>query len=155
MTFSWEDAIRLLDADAPRAHVRFARHLVPHPLDAQFHQGLGVPVGQRADFFKPLPDGRGLHVQDFDEHYEAHLDSTEAGCDDLVRAVGSGPALAAVVGLTAIGGLTGLLLGRSKEATVVGALIGAAVGGATALAVDLDVMVPLTPSSSSATRERR
>jgi hypothetical protein len=116
MTLRWTDVAAALDAEPKGTRVRLARALVPHPLDGGLVRALALPVGQRADF-RLRVGGRMLLVQDFGSHYEAFLDDREGDDPPLP----GGPLTA---GATA-GALLALLIGGTREATLVGALLGA------------------------------
>lgn len=54
---------------------------IPHPLHAGAVEHVGLPRGQSADYRWKLRDCRGLHVQDFGDHWEAHIDLVDPRCD--------------------------------------------------------------------------
>ena len=118
MTWSWTDVAARLAAEPDGTRLRVARPLVQHPLDGGMTRALDLPVGQRADFRLAL-GARSLCVQDFGSHYEAFLDG---GAEAAVAPEGVLAAGAAA------GALLALLLGGTREATLVGALLGAALG---------------------------
>jgi hypothetical protein len=103
MTWTWSDVQSRLAAEPDGTRLRLPRSQVEHPLDGGLVRAVDLPVGQRADF-RTAAGERTLCVQDFGSHYEA---------DD--------PAAAA-------GALFALLLAGTREATLVGALLGAALG---------------------------
>jgi len=108
---SWTEVAARLADEPEGTRLRLARPLVEHPLDGGLHRALDLPVGQRADFRLGA-----LCVQDFGSHYEAFL-FPKAGRD----AAPLSPSVAA-------GALLALLLAGTREATLVGALLGAALG---------------------------
>ena len=114
MTLSWNDIGDRLAGEPDGTRLRLARPLVPHPLDAGLERGVDLPVGQRADF-RLACGARTLCVQDFGTHYEAFFAPAQA----------SEPPRDAAA---AAGALVALLLTGQREATLVGALLGAAVG---------------------------
>jgi len=150
MTYGWDQVIAMLAAKPAGTRIRFEPHMVAHPLDAGFRRSIGLPAGQRSDFRLTLPDCRGLHVQDFGTHYEAHLDRTDPECDALLH-LQKDAAGAYVAGATALGALFGLLIGKRPEAVLVGALIGGVVGGISAVAAE-QAAQPQPPSSERARR---
>jgi hypothetical protein len=113
---SWHDIRARLGAEPEGTRLRLARHLCPHPLDGGLRRGLDLPVGQRADF--RLDGARPLCVQDLGSHYEAWLEPAAASAP--------APAAAAPVPGAAAGALVALLLAGTREAVLVGALLGAA-----------------------------
>jgi hypothetical protein len=44
--------------------------------DLGYRRSWGTPKGQRADYRKPLEDGRGLHVRAYQGHMTVHWDRT-------------------------------------------------------------------------------
>ena len=113
----WTDVAARLAAEPDGTRLRLARPLVQHPLDGGLARAVDLPVGQRADFRLAL-GARALRVQDFGSHYEAFLDGGTA------VAVAGGPVSAAA----SAGALVALILGGTREATLVGAVLGAALG---------------------------
>jgi hypothetical protein len=99
--FRWADVADRLAVEPDGTRFRCARHLAEHPRDAGLQPSIALPVGQRADF--RLGD---LHVQDFGTHYEARVVS-HAECMPL-------------------GAALGLLVGRTREAALVGLFLAAA-----------------------------
>lgn len=133
--YAWREIASCLAGEPPGAKVRVEKHMVEHPKDAGLRPGIGLPVGQTADFRLRLPDCRGLHVQDFGTHYEAHIDQTDPACDAIRHLVEDAPGTF-IVGSALIGGLIGLMLGRSGNAFAAGLLLGAGAGGLTAAAAN-------------------
>lgn len=128
---SWEQVLDLLQQESPGTILRLPKHWVPHPEDAGAIRSLGLPFGQSADFRWRLGDCTGLHVRDFQGFYEAHLDEVHPACGFVEHLRQDAPH-AYVAGMAALGALSGLLLGRSKESTLVGAGLGALIGALTA-----------------------
>jgi hypothetical protein len=110
---AWTEIAARLAGEPGGTRLRLARPLVQHPLDGGLRRALDMPVGQRADFRLG-----SLCVQDFGSHYEAFLMA-----DAPVEAAPLTPGAAA-------GALVALLLAGTREATLVGALLGAALGHA-------------------------
>lgn len=119
MNLRWLDIATGLRAHPRGTRLRLARRLVPHPLDGGLDRGIALPVGQRADFRLRLDD-QTLCVQDFGSHYEAFLDGHE-GSEAAAAADALGAGAAA-------GALLALLVGGTREAALIGALLGAALG---------------------------
>jgi hypothetical protein len=117
-----------LASEPSGTRLRLEKHLAEHPTDGGLRPSVGLPVGQTADFRLRLPDCRGLHVQDFGTHYEAHIDQTDPQCD-LVAHLRDDAPVTLVVSSALIGGLLGLLVGASKEAFAAGLVLGAGLGG--------------------------
>lgn len=125
--WTWEEVAERLCQEHQGSMVRLPKHLAQHPRDGGMRASIGLPVGQSADFRLALHNRRGLHVQEFSGHYEAHLDSLDSTCTAMVhlqREARRGVATSAV-----LGGLVGGLLGRSRSAFAIGLLVGAGLGG--------------------------
>jgi len=71
-----------------------------HLVDLGYRRSLGTPKGQRADYRKPLDDGRGLHVREYEDHMRVHWDRTAPSVDRVVHLVDDAR------GVTLTGGLT-------------------------------------------------
>jgi hypothetical protein len=115
----------------PKTFLRFRKRDLPHPKEAGAKVSLGIPRGQITDYrFPPGHDCRGVHVQEFDGYWEAHIDEVHPACDLVehlrVDAPGGWVAVGALVG-----GLVGLAIGRSKGAFAAGACLGLLLSGAT------------------------
>jgi len=91
-----------------RYHVdlRIAKDAVSHPSSAGLVCHTGDPRGQRADYRRPLPDGRGIHVKEFADRYEVHWDKVDPTEDFL------GHVLADAPHWLLFGGLLGVKLAR-------------------------------------------
>jgi hypothetical protein len=57
-----------------KLHVR--RDEVPHPRDAGLYRSVGLARKCR-HYRHVLPDGRGLHVHEYDDHYRVHWDAVD------------------------------------------------------------------------------
>jgi hypothetical protein len=59
-------------------HARYLvpREAVPHPEDAGFYRSIGL-ASAAAHYRLPLPDGRGLHVHEFLDHFRVHWDRVD------------------------------------------------------------------------------
>ncbi|TQF14919.1 hypothetical protein FJV41_16150 [Myxococcus llanfairpwllgwyngyllgogerychwyrndrobwllllantysiliogogogochensis] len=90
---------------------------------------LGFPVGQRADYRLDYGGEQLLYIQDFGTHLEARLEQRRP---PVARAVtetsAEAPDVDAVLGAAAVGGLIGLLFGRSSSSVVTGLVLGAVAG---------------------------
>jgi len=98
----WADVLAELRQRPPRTVIRVSRGLIAHPKAAGAARSVGVPRGQRfgGDWRWRLPDCSGLHVQDFGDHWEAHIDQVAPSCDlgGHLRADAPGVVVAMVVG---------------------------------------------------------
>jgi hypothetical protein len=131
VVFSWNAIAAALASRGPGARVRIEKFRVEHPRDGGLAPSLGLPVGQRADWRLPSPGCGPLHVREYDGHYVAHLGRANPNCDPIGHLASDAPQVMSGV---AFGALLGLLLGRSKEATLAGAALGGLMGLAAAQA---------------------
>ncbi len=127
MNAAWRRVLQQLETCPRGTFLRVPRSSVLHPLDAGFQYSIGLPRGQSADFRLTLPDCRGLHVQDFGTHYEAHVDVVDPACDLGEHLFEDAPG-ALVASAAGLGGLAGLAVGRDGSAALVGVLVGGALG---------------------------
>lgn len=74
--FWWD---RVVDAmlDRPELDVvSLPKYRVNHPIWEGFERGWGWPkIGLSANYRKQAPDGRGVHVREFEREYELHIDT--------------------------------------------------------------------------------
>jgi len=130
--FWWLQVFAQVEQHPPRTPVRIEKAGLPHPRDAGARVSVGIPRGQIADFrFPPDHRCRGLHVQDFGDHWQVHVDEVHPACDVLDHLRVDAPG-GWVSGGAVVGGIVGLLLGRSKGAMLAGAGIGALLAASTA-----------------------
>jgi len=128
----WGAVRREVASHPPRTLVAYPKRSLPHPRDAGARVSAGIPRGQIEDYrFPPEDDCGGLHVQEFDDRWEAHIDGVHPACDavDHLRVDAPGAWVAAG---GALGAAVGILLGRSKAAALAGAGIGALLAALTA-----------------------
>lgn len=50
---------------------------VTNPLDWEFTVGGGKSVGQMSNYRVGLPDGRGIHVKEYEDRYQVHWDKVD------------------------------------------------------------------------------
>jgi hypothetical protein len=62
--------------DVPRGHV-------PHPQEAGLYRSVGL-ARRCVHYRHAMPDGRGLHVHEFPDHYRVHWDAVDPSVS-LVR----------------------------------------------------------------------
>ncbi|MDQ2646241.1 MAG: hypothetical protein M3020_20675 [Myxococcota bacterium] len=82
-----------------------------------------MPEGQRADYRLVLRDGAGLHVKDFGEHYEAHIDEFHPDVNMAEHWRKDAPSVFVAAGV-ALGAIVGRGVGTSKDSTLLGAALG-------------------------------
>ena len=57
--------------------LRVPRDAVPHPAEAGLYRSVGLNRRCTAHYRHALPDGRGLHVHEFADHYHVHWDAVD------------------------------------------------------------------------------
>lgn len=129
-TTTWAAVLAQLKAQPVGTVLRIPKHLLRHPTTAGADVSVGLPVGQSADFRWRLWDCSGMHARDFGTYYEVHIDRVDPSCDCVEHLRQDAPG-AYVAGAAALGGLLGILFGRSREAVLAGAGLGALVGALT------------------------
>ena len=67
-----EQVLRLPMHEAVELDHQAARH----PRQAGFRRSIGLDLRARGHYRRRLPDGRGLHVLEFRDHYRIHWDAT-------------------------------------------------------------------------------
>lgn len=130
---TWDEVLAELEHLRPRTNVELCRCRLPHPRDAGLRKALGKPRrGAVAQWRQVLPDGRGLHVIEYSDRYEAHLDEHDPRAalgqhlrrdapDVLVRGAQLFGALLAGVGAAAIAGPAVALAAAPVASVVAGA----------------------------------
>lgn len=125
----WMDVRLMLEREPAGAWIRLARASIVHPSMEGAVRSRGWPRGQVADWrFPPTPVCRGLHVHEYADRWEAHLDRVHPDCDPLGHLQHDAPQIL-VGGGALVGGLLGLLLaGRRGRGLAAGTTAGALVG---------------------------
>ena len=116
MILTWNEVAARLAAEPAGTLLRVVRHRAENPRDAGLVQALAAPVGQRADYRL----GR-LFVQDFGSYYDAFLAPRPCGMN--FHSAAAVPAESALPPALALGALLGLALSRTREGTLLGALL--------------------------------
>lgn len=71
---SWDSVASFLDQN-PGESVDINKSDLPAPKTEGASRSMGLPKGQTSDWrFPSRQDGSGLHVQEFDQHWSAHID---------------------------------------------------------------------------------
>jgi len=125
---SWAEVEEQLASRPLGTILTIPRTAIEAPSVAGATVAVGLPRGElRGWRFPPTVTCRGLHVHEFAEHYEAHLDAVHPACDLLAHARADAPELL-VLGL--VGAALGLLAagGRRSGRGLVGAGLGALTG---------------------------
>lgn len=124
---TWNNVVAELAGRPPQTRLLLAKGVLPHPKAAGMRPSAGLPEGQIADYRHRFTDGSGLHVQDFGDHYEAHLDKVHPETDFLQHLREDAPGVL-VGGAAAAGATAGGLIGGTWKAALVGAAIAGIVG---------------------------
>lgn len=101
--------------DPAKKSIRFQKRTGDNPHEYGFRRSSGWPRGQSADWRLALPDGSGLHLQDFGTYWETHWDRCDPS-NGIARHVLKDMPLTAV----AAGAFFGWVLGRGKEGAFAG-----------------------------------
>lgn len=115
---SWDDVADLIDKDGGTVEINKAD--LPPPREAGAARSVGLPKGQDLDWrFPPRPDGSGLHVQEFSDHYSAHIDRVHPTVSVLNHLAADAPKLhtALMVGSAAWLAWRAAKLARKAKAT--------------------------------------
>lgn len=80
---------------------------IPHHTEEElqemgFTRDVGAPKGQDADYRKPLPDGRGLHVRAYGDRMTVHWDHVDPSVSKLGHLVKDTPWLVAGVAVVSM-----------------------------------------------------
>jgi hypothetical protein len=129
----WADVYRELRERGRGAELVIDKALLAPPASegARASMGLGPGAHWR---FAPDDDGRGMHVRETADTYEAHLDRVHPECSVLAHLRADAPAVLILSG-TSAGAALGAIAGGSGR----GALIGGALGFAATLLVSTRV----------------
>ena len=128
---NWNEIFSVLEGQDKGAVLRVPKWQLAHPTDEGARESIGMPEGQKGDYRFKLQDSRCLHVKVFDDHYEAHIDRVDPAhnwLEHLREDLPRGYVAASGGTGTAIGAIVGLIVGKKKEAMLVGGLIGGFLG---------------------------
>lgn len=103
---SWER--RVLETLPAHKEVVIPRFGEGHLLARGYRTSVGEPNGQKEDYRRRLPDGRGLHVKDYGERMTLHWDKVDPSHSAVQHLVRDAPLLVA----------GGLLLGAAGAAAL-------------------------------------
>jgi hypothetical protein len=116
---TWADVRRQIE---PGQFVVVPRSAIAHPRDVGALEATGAPRGQSSDWrFPPAPDCTGLHVEEFGELWEAHVDAVHPKCSGIDHLRHDAPQL-----WVSAGTIGGALLGLLADRPVLGAFTGGA-----------------------------
>lgn len=119
---TWMD-VHAYAQSAQRSVVRVERRDAEHPRNAGARLTTTWPVGQLADYAIEIPDEAPLSIREFNDHFEAFVNTVDLGTQ-LVRALENNPDATMLLG----GALVGSALGSSITNKREGALLGAGLG---------------------------
>ena len=80
---SWRAIVNAVLKLPKGVNVSISKRGLPHPRDCGFVRTLGSPKGQRADWELILPDGRRVHVLEFEDTYLIHWDEVSPLVDPI------------------------------------------------------------------------
>jgi hypothetical protein len=122
---AWEELRARLAANDPLAGVSIPRRMgFPHPRDAGGRMTATWPAGQTADYCIEGPPGQpGLAVREFDDHFEAFLDTVRI-TTHAVEAAKREPEKALYIGAAMVGGAIGASMSNKREGVLLGAGLG-------------------------------
>lgn len=111
---TWNNVIpRVLKLPVHR-DMAVAKSSILYPIKEGFMRSVGDFRGQIADFRRPMPDGKSIHVQEFAEHFLVHWDWRDPSLDPVGHLVQDAPhilLLCSLVGVVVLG----LVLGFGGE----------------------------------------
>lgn len=120
-SLSWPKIFRLVQEHPAHTDVILPKDGLPHPKRAGLAKKAGVPHGQLADYRKTLPNGRSIHIREYQSYYKVHWDNHDPGTDLVGHLVHDAPEW----WFSLIGAVIG---SRVAEDKMEGAFVGAAVG---------------------------
>ncbi|AEA46346.1 hypothetical protein [Archaeoglobus veneficus] len=127
---SWGEVVsRVLRMDA-HVDIVIPKHIVPNPIVAGFIETVGENQGQMKDYELTLPDGRRIHVREYEHCYKVHWDKVSPLVNPVEHLRRDAPDWWKVL-LALLGGGIGLL-SRGVGGAVLWAMLGYFVGKATA-----------------------
>jgi hypothetical protein len=66
---------------------------LPHPNYLGINIRRGLPAGQWADYGIELPDGRGIHIKEYEDHYKVHWDRVAPSRSKIGHMIADAPYL--------------------------------------------------------------
>ncbi len=142
---TWAEVVMVLAAGEPGMEIALPLDELELPTDAGMTRSVGLPKGQLKDWrSETMPDGSGLHVLEFVDHYEVHIDRVDPHANlpghvvqDVVPAMGRSVVPLFIAASTAVGVAGGAAVGKNFEQPVIGAGVGGAMGLITGVALGL------------------
>lgn len=90
---SWER--RVLETMPAHQEVVIPRFSEAHLLAKGYRTSMGEPHGQREDYRRKLPDGRGLHVKDYEDRMTIHWDKVDPSVSRIRHLIYDAPEITA------------------------------------------------------------
>ncbi len=75
---AWKSVLEIVLSTKAHTDISISKLDVPHPLASGFVKHFGDLAGQNGDYRLPLPDGKELHVKEYDKDFKAHWDMESA-----------------------------------------------------------------------------
>jgi len=121
---NWKSVVDTLSDHPYRTDFVVSRYDVVHPSRVHgFERSSGFPKGQFTDWRYTFPNCLDLHVREFSDRYEVHLDEVAPSCDVVEHVRVDAPEVYA-----AMGAGFGAALGAASGKGLGGSLFGAALG---------------------------
>ena len=76
-TTAWNAVALAVMALPKHGKLRVPRDTVPHPAAAGLYRSTGLNRQCLGHYRHALPDGRGLHVHEYEDHYHVHWDAVD------------------------------------------------------------------------------
>jgi len=105
--YSWRDAVRNVLNLPKHKDLKVMKWFLTHPVKAGFKEAIGEPLGQKTDYRLTLPDGRSIHVREYDYYYLMHWDERDPTVDPVGHLVKDAPHWLVILGLIVLGILGG------------------------------------------------
>lgn len=114
METAWQHHIWQALRQPAGKNIRIEKRGLPPPAASGFYRSTGLPKGQLLDYRWAMPNGRGIHLQDFGTHYGMHWDRVDPSVSIKGHLMQDAPIALKVGGLLA-GGLALWLASRGKK----------------------------------------
>jgi len=98
---SWDNLIHHILRLPVHQDIAVSKSAILSPLEEGFRVSIGEFKGQMADFRRPMPDGRSIHVKEFKKHFLAHWDFRDPSLDPLGHLVQDAPHILGLLSLAA------------------------------------------------------
>jgi len=99
---SWSNLIYRVLKLPVHQDIAVSKSAILSPLEEGFIESIGDFKGQVADFRRPMPDGRSIHVREFKKHFLVHWDFRDPSLDPLGHLVQDAPHILGLLSLAAL-----------------------------------------------------